>query len=211
MHVGLDGKITYSQGTGTRGQNLAMSQRQSGAVRTAPQSTFSQVQAQQYQQSQDTRAQQALWNSLPTHVKNKIQSKGYQIDAEYSVGLNNALTPESQTKYGIMYSVACRSAKLPGKIIYLPYYETYPNNPRTQVQVRIISESSAATQQAQDTGPYRAELNRFPTHTYGINAGKYGRYEIDNKGRVSVDTKYGSYKRTQSGNKTYRIKVPNTR
>ena len=186
MHVGSDGKVTYSKVTNVQGsqRNLAMAQQQSGAVRTAPQGTFNQVRAQQPQQVQAQQAQMALWNSLPRHVKDEISVMGYELDVQYSVKLNNALTPESHNKRFILYSCAVRDVRQPGKIIFLPYHQTYPNNPNQAMRPLVVSEQSAVNNQTRSSGAYQPQPNRFPTNTYSINLGNYGRYEVNNKGKV---------------------------
>ncbi len=145
----------------------------------------------QQAQRQVNSPEQRLWASLPPHVQNEIITMGYQLNVEYSLKLNNALTPNSANKRYILYSCAVTDIRQPGKIIYLPYYERDPRNSQRAMQPKRLSVQAAVNQQTMENGVYRPEPGRFPTNKFtyqGIN----GRASVDNKGNWSIYSKRGS-------------------
>lgn len=163
--------------------------------------TMSVDQFQQVQRSQQANsAIDALWNSLPRHVQNEINTMGYQLSPEYSLKLNNALTPNSANKRYILYACAVTDVRQPGKVIYLPYHERDPKNSQRAMQPKILSVQAAVNQQTTESGVYRPEPNRFPTHSVTVG-GRNGSVSIDNKGSINVRSRNGSFSRDgRSGN-----------
>lgn len=147
----------------------------------------------QFQQAQRqvNSAEQTLWASLPPHVQNEINSMGYQLSVEYSLKLNNALTPNSANKRYILYACAVTDIRQPGKVIYLPYYERDPRNNTRAMQPKTLNAQAAVTQQTNSTGVYRPEPNRFPTHTVTVG-GRDGSVTVDNRGGFRIRDRNGS-------------------
>lgn len=216
--VAVTSGVSIPQDTIAQGFHLEPVQT-SGSTR-APQQNQPQVRTMTPEQFQQARSQQqrnspigALWNSLPPHVQNEINTMGYQLSVEYSLKLNNALTPNSANKRFILYACAVTDIRQPGKIIYLPYYERDPRNSQRAMQPKILSAQAAVNQQTTESGVYRPEPNRFPTQQITVQ-GQNGSFSIDNKGSWNVRGRGGSINHNgRTGDTRTRVNLPrsNTR
>lgn len=150
-----------------------------------------------------------IWNSLPRHVREEIKSMDYDIDVEYSRGLNNALTPDSKNKKYIVFAVACKT-QIPGQYVFLPFYERNPRNHQKEIQPKTMTERAAYNARTTHQGPYKPHPELFPTHSVDLKLPGGVRVKVDDKDNYELQGPGIRHKHDgRTGSSQTKITAPN--